>query len=91
MSEQLIEQITGESENLVLHVELCQQRYLQLLSKFDIVELRLAGVGDTLREIQHKLNDTKTSTLETYLKWAGIVIMTFGGVITGLFMHVFTK
>jgi len=91
MSEQLIEQITGESENLVLHVELCQQRYLQLLSKFDIVELRLAGVGDTLREIQHKLNDTKTSTLETYLKWAGIVIMTFGGVITGLFMHAFTK
>jgi len=91
MSEQLIEQVTGESENLALHVELCQQRYLQLLSKFDLVDLRLSNLNDMLRDIQNNLTNNKTTTLETYLKWAGVIIMTFGGVITGLFMHLFTK
>jgi len=91
MSEQLIEQVTGESENLALHVELCQQRYLQLLSKFDLVDLRLSNLNDMLRDIQTNLTNNKTTTLETYLRWAGVIIMTFGGVITGLFMHLFTR
>jgi len=91
MSEQLIEQVTGESENLALHVELCQQRYLQLLSKFDLVDLRLSNLNDMLRDIQTNLTNNKTTTLETYLRWAGVIIMTFGGVITGLFMHLFMK
>ena len=91
MSEQLIDQVSGESENLQLHVELCQQRYLQLCAKFDMVDVQLDLLKSMLKEVHAKITDTKAQQLETYLKWAGAIIMTFGGVITGLFMHLFMK
>jgi len=91
MSEQVIDQVTGESENLALHVELCQQRYLQLISKFDVVDVQLDLLKGMLKEVHAKITDTKAQQLETYLKWAGAIIMTFGGVITGLFMHLFMR
>jgi len=91
MSEQVIDQVTGESENLALHVELCQQRYLQLIAKFDVVDVQLDLLKNMLQEVHAKITDTKAQQLETYLKWAGAIIMTFGGVITGLFMHLFMR
>ena len=91
MNEQVIDKVVGESENLELHVELCQQRYLQLCAKFDVVDLQLDQLKSMLREVRDKLTDTKATQLETYLKWAGAIIMTFGGVITGLFMHLFMR
>jgi hypothetical protein len=91
MSEQVIEQVTGESDNLQLHVELCQQRYLQLCTKFDVVDLQLDQLKVMLKEVHDKLTNNKSAQLETYLKWAGAIIMTFSGVIAGLFMHLFTR
>ena len=81
MSEHLLETVVGENESLALHVDLCQKRYLQLLSKFDTVEIRLDTMGDMLRAINTKLNETKTSALEIYLRWAGVIIMTLLGIV----------
>ena len=81
MSEHILETVVGENESLALHVDLCQKRYLQLLSKFDTVEIRLDTMGDMLRAINTKLNETKTSTLEIYLRWAGVIIMTLLGIV----------
>ena len=91
MNEQVIEQVVGESENLQLHVELCQQRYLQLCAKFDVVDLQLDQLKVMLKEVHDKLTSTKSAQQETYLRWAGAIIMTFAGVIAGLFMHFFTR
>ena len=91
MSESVIEQVIGESENLQLHVELCQQRYLQLCAKFDVVDLQLDQLKTMLKEVHDKLTNSKSQQTETYLRWAGVIITGFSGVIAGLFMHLLTR
>ena len=91
MSDAIIEQVIGESENLALHVDICQQRYLQLINKFDLVDARLDTLNQLVRDIHGQVTNSRTAALETYLKWAGAIIMAFGGIITGLFMHLFMR
>lgn len=87
----VIEPVAGESENLGLHTELCAQRYNQLIAKFDEMDTRLDELKGLVSEIRDRVADTRATQLETYLKWAGGIIMTFSGVIAGLFMHLFAK
>lgn len=74
MSNQVIETIAGESENLALHVQLCEQRYLQLLNKLDHVDARFAAMEVMLLDIKNQLTAQTTNNDKTYLKWAGSII-----------------
>ena len=76
--------IPEESENLRLHVDLCAQRYNQLIHKFDEVDQRLDSLTQLCAEIKTNLVAINTSTQATYLKWAGFVIVVLTGVIGGL-------
>jgi hypothetical protein len=84
MSNQIIETIPGESENLALHVQLCEQRYLQLINKLDHVDGRFAVMESMLLEIKDKLTAQTTSNDKTYLRWAGSIIFVLSTTLIGL-------
>jgi len=80
----VIENIEAEKTNLELHVDLCAQRYNQLINKFDEVDQRLDQLTQLCSEIKESITTIKSSTLTTYLKWAGFIIVLLTGCIGGL-------
>jgi hypothetical protein len=87
MSNAIIETVTEEGSNLALHVQLCEQRYLQLLHKFDQVDTSLSRINEALVSIQSKLETEQSTKLKTYLSWAGVVIVALIGAVA----HLITK
>lgn len=87
MSNAVIETVTEEGSNLALHVQLCEQRYLQLLHKFDQVDHSLEKITATLVQIQSKLETEQSSKLKTYLSWAGVVVVALLGTV----LHLITR
>ena len=77
----------GEAENLALHVQLCEQRYLQLIGKFDDVDKKFDKIESMLVEIKGNLSNEETTKYKTYLTWAGVVIVALIGAI----LHVVLK
>lgn len=77
----MIENLAAERTDLALHVDLCAQRYNQLIAKFDEVDQRLNQVTALCSEIKDSLNTIKHTTQSTYLKWAGFIIVTLLGVV----------
>ena len=84
MTTQLIETVTEETTNLALHVQLCEQRYLQLLNKFDQVDARLDQIAATLGDINERIGRNQHAQLQTYLTWAGVVIVALMGTVLHL-------
>ncbi len=84
MSNDVIETVQGESENLQLHVDLCSQRYTQLIRKFDEVDEVLKDIKGTLLDIQEKLQKEQSNKLATYLGWSGVIITILLGAVIGL-------
>ena len=80
----LIQTVEQESVDLKLHVDLCAQRYNQLIDKFDVVEQRLTNIETMMSEIKNALTATKSDTYQTYLKWAGVVIVALLGAVIHL-------
>ena len=87
MTTQLIETVTEETTNLALHVQLCEQRYLQLLNKFDQVDTRLDQIAVMLTDINNRLGTEQRNQLRTYLGWSGAVIV----LLLGAVMHLVTR
>ena len=83
----LIEPVTGEDTNLELHTELCAQRYNQLIAKFDEVDTRLDYIQTVLDEIHTNITAMRETTTNTYLRWAGVIIM----VLVGIVVHSVTQ
>ena len=75
----VIDILPDEGTNLALHVQLCEQRYLQLLTKLDQTDRALTDITTTLREIQARLELNQNNQLKTYLGWAGAVILALAG------------
>lgn len=84
MTNQVIETLAGESENLALHVQLCEQRYLQLLTKLDHVDARFATMETMLIEIKDQLTAQVSNNDKTYLKWAGSIIFVLSTTLIGV-------
>lgn len=80
----VIENIEAEKTNLDLHVDLCAQRYNQLIVKFDEVDQRLNQLTQLCSEIKDSIVNIKSSTQTTYLKWAGFIIVVLTGILGGL-------
>lgn len=91
MNNQLIETLPAESDNLALHVQLCEQRYLQLINKLDHVDNKFTSVEDVLNEINDKLSAQTTDNTKTYLKWAGSIIFVLSTSLIGLVTHLLMK
>jgi len=77
----VIENIQAERTDLALHVDLCAERYGQLIRKFDEVDSRLDQLTEMVSDIKVSVNQITTSALHTYLKWAGFIIVTLLGIV----------
>jgi hypothetical protein len=77
----VISNIPAEKASLDLHVDLCAERYGQLIAKFDEVDGRLAELTQLVAEIKTSVNRITTSTQATYLKWSGFIIVTLLGIV----------
>ena len=83
----VIERIAAERTDLALHVDLCAERYSQLIRKFDEVDTRLDQLTHMISGIKDSVETITTSALNTYLKWAGFIIVT----LLGLVIHFVVK
>ena len=81
----IIDTIRGESENLPLHVDLCEKRYQQLIQKFETVDSRLDKIENMLVEINSKLHSNNTIWYKKYLSWSGAIILILIGIIASYF------
>ena len=77
----IIETVPAEADNLALHVQLCEQRYLQLLTKFDSVDARFERLETMLLEIKESINNSQIEVYKKYLSWAGIIITALLGIV----------
>lgn len=75
----LIEKLDAEENNLALHVQLCEQRYHQLLNRLDNVDGRLTRLESHIVDIKDALKSNDTTKYKTYLGWAGIAITVIVG------------
>jgi len=87
MTNNLIATVEQEGQDLQLHVDLCAQRYYQLLEKFQEVDNRLSNIESMMVEIKDSLTSTQSNTYRTYLGWAGVVIVALLGAV----IHLVTK
>jgi len=83
----VIENLAAEKTNLELHVDLCAERYGQLIRKFDEVDDRLDQLTVMVSDIKQSVENITTTTQATYLKWAGFIIVT----LLGLVIHFVVK
>lgn len=83
MSE-IIKPLEQEETDLQLHVELCSQRYSQLINKLDVVDDRLAKMDLALAEIKEALSKDETNKYKTYLGWSGVLVVTLLGTVLHL-------
>jgi tetrahydromethanopterin S-methyltransferase subunit B len=86
MSE-IIDTVPGEEDSLELHVRLCEQRYKQLIGKFDVVEHRLDRLEGHVVDIKDSISVIGKNTSATYLKWAGTIIGVLLTLVIGLIYH----
>jgi chromosome segregation ATPase len=91
MTSEIIETLDAERTSLDLHVDLCAQRYNQLLNKFDDVEVRFEKIESMLVEIKDTISANKTDNTEKYLKWGGGVIFVLSTALIGLVTHLLFK
>ena len=85
-----IENIEAERTNLELHVDLCAQRYNQLIIKFDEVDRRLDHLTQLCSEIKESVTTVRTNTTQTHLHWAGAVIAILVSVCVSLGIYITT-
>ncbi len=70
----LISSIDAERDNLQVHVDICAQRYAQLMAKLDAVDQRFDRLEAAVAEIHARVINSREDTLKTYLGWAGVII-----------------
>ena len=81
---QVLGSVAAEADNLALHVQLCEQRYLQLISKFDSVDQRFEKLETVLCEIKDHLGNNDANRYKTYLAWSGAAITGLIGIIVAM-------
>lgn len=74
MQLELIKNLDAERESLELHVDICAQRYAQLINKLDSVDQRFDRLETVVREIHDRVVNNREDTLKTYLGWSGVII-----------------
>jgi hypothetical protein len=87
----LIETLPNEANDLALHVQLCEQRYVQIISKLDHVDERLNKIETALADIKETIGNKETATYEKYIKWGGAIIFVLTTTLVGLVTHLLFK
>lgn len=83
----VIASLPAESENLAIHVQLCEQRYLQLLNKFDQVDDKFEKIETMLVDIKTVIKQNEKDNTSLYLKWAGVIITVLSTALISISVH----
>lgn len=78
-----------ERTNLEAHVDLCAERYKQLYTHLEAMDLRLTKLESVVEEIRDLVADQNNKTINRYLTWAGSIIAGLCAVIGFLAHKVF--
>lgn len=87
----VIETLSAEETDLKLHTELCHQRYVQLIDKFDEVDNRLDKIETVLHEIKDSIDKKQSDTTQQYIKWGGSIIGVLVTALVGMLYHILFK
>lgn len=87
----VIETLSAEETDLKLHTELCHQRYVQLIHKFDEVDSRLDKIEAVLLDIKDSIDKRSTDNTEKYLRWGGSIIGIMATALVGMLLHILSK
>lgn len=58
-----------ETENLAAHVSLCQERYLSLERRFDVLEEKIASITASVQDIHTRLDSQSQTTQDRFQSW----------------------
>ena len=72
---ELIPDIPAERESLDTHVDICAQRYALLLQRLEHMDQRFDRMETVVQEIHARITHNQDRALETYLTWAGVIIV----------------
>jgi hypothetical protein len=80
----VVAEITTEREDLAVHVDLCVERYGQIVDRLDSMDQRFDRIESVMVEIKQTLQAAESSHLNRYLTWAGVIIAGLTGIIAFL-------
>lgn len=83
----MLDTIKNERSDLALHVDLCEQRYQQLIGKFDTVDSRLDKIETHITEIRDLIGANRRDDMKMFLGWAGVVVAALVGIVAWLLTH----
>ena len=87
MTTEVLDTIKNERSDLALHVDLCEQRYQQLIGKFDTVDSRLDKIELHITEIRDLIGSNRRDDFRMFLGWAGVAITALVGTVVWLLTH----
>ena len=88
-SNTVVAEISTERTDLAVHVDLCVERYGQIVDRLDAIDDRFDRVEAMMLEIKDTLKETESSHLNRYLAWAGVIITGLTGTIATLVIQHF--
>lgn len=87
-SNTVVAEIASEREDLALHVDLCTERYSQIVDRLDSMDERFERIEGVMLEIKDALQKREESTLNRYISWAGVLISGLAGAVVALAIHI---
>lgn len=84
----LIQELEQESTDLALHVDVCAQRYGQLIGKFDVVDEKFSRIEASLVSIREMVAEDRLAAQRTWLAVATTAVLTLLS-ITGYLLATF--
>ena len=84
----VVAEIATERTNLATHVDLCVERYGQIVDRLDNIEERFDRIESMVLEIKDAVQKREESTLNRYISWAGVLISGLAGAVVALAIHI---
>ena len=80
----VVAEITTERTDLALHVDLCVERYGQIVDRLDSMDEKFHRIEQMVLQIKDAVQQREESTLNRYVSWAGVMISGLAGAVVAL-------
>lgn len=87
MTEQIIETLEQEGEDLALHVDLCARRYQQITERIDRIDAKIDSITDSVIEIRDRMREDQRDNYKMYLGWATAALTTGATIASAAIVH----
>ena len=84
----VVAEIASERNDLALHVDLCVERYGQIVNRLDSMDEKFDRLEAAVLVIKDAVQRREESTLNRYISWAGVLISGLAGAVVALAIHI---